>query len=77
MRVSDGDVIAIGGLLRDEEVKTLSGIPFLKDIPLFGELFKKRQTQRRKSEVVVFAEVKLLRPGAAPVSAEAPAVGEG
>ena len=77
VRVSDGDVIAIGGLLRDEEVKTLSGIPFLKDIPLFGELFKKRQTQRRKSEVVVFAEVKLLRPGAAPVSAEAPAVGEG
>ncbi len=77
VRVADGDVIAIGGLLRDEELKTLSGIPLLKDIPFFGELFKKRQKQRRKSEVVVFAEVKLLRPEAAPASAEATEVGQG
>lgn len=77
VRVSDGDVIAIGGLLRDEELKTLSGIPLLKDIPFFGELFKKRQKQRRKSEVVVFAEVKLLRPETAPMAVGATAVGEG
>jgi len=75
-RVSDGDIIVIGGLLRDEELKTLSGVPFMKDIPLFGELFKKRQTTRKKSEIVVFAEVKLLRPGAAPASGQ-PAEGEG
>jgi type II secretory pathway component GspD/PulD (secretin) len=74
LRCKDGDVIAIGGLLRDEEVKSLSGIPFLKDIPFFGELFKKRQTQKRKSEVVVFAEVKLLRPDRRPAE---PAVEEG
>ena len=60
VRVRDGDTIVIGGLLRDEELKTLTGIPLLKDIPFFGDLFKHRQTQKRKSEVVVFAEVKLL-----------------
>jgi type II secretory pathway component GspD/PulD (secretin) len=75
-RVSDGDIIVIGGLLRDEELKTLSGVPFMRDIPLFGELFKKRQTTRKKSEIVVFAEVKLLRPGEAPASGR-PAEGEG
>ncbi|MGQ9731180.1 MAG: type II secretion system protein GspD [Candidatus Zipacnadales bacterium] len=66
VRVQDGDTIAIGGLLRDEELKTLSGVPFLRDIPFFGELFKKRQTQKRKSEVVVFAEIKLLGPDGRP-----------
>ncbi len=76
VRVSDGDIIVIGGLLRDEELKTLSGIPFLKDIPLFGELFRQRQTTKKKSEIVVFAEVELLRPGEAPASGE-PAAGEG
>ena len=63
VRVRDGDTIVIGGLLRDEELKTLTGIPFLKDIPFFGNLFKHRQHQKRKSEVVVFAEVRLLQPG--------------
>jgi type II secretory pathway component GspD/PulD (secretin) len=69
MRCRDGDVVAIGGLLRDEEIRSLSGIPFLKDLPLFGELFKKRQTQKRKSEVVVFAEVKLMQPDRQPAGA--------
>jgi len=68
VRVRDGDVIVIGGLLRDEELKTLSGIPFLKDIPLFGELFKRHNTTKKKSEVVIFAEVNIIRPGEAPAS---------
>lgn len=71
LRCRDGDMVVIGGLLRDEEIKSLSGIPFLKDLPFFGELFKKRQTQKRKSEVVVFAEVKLLRPDQRPAGTEA------
>ena len=33
IRVRDGDMIVIGGLLRDEELKTMTGIPLLKDIP--------------------------------------------
>jgi type II secretory pathway component GspD/PulD (secretin) len=77
MRCQDGDTIAIGGLLRDEEIRSLSGIPLLKDMPVFGELFKKRQTQKRKSEVIVFAEVKLLRPDRQPAeSAEGEAMGQ-
>ncbi|MBM3474030.1 MAG: type II secretion system protein GspD [Armatimonadetes bacterium] len=77
LRCRDGDVIAIGGLLRDEQIQSLSGVPFLKDLPFFGELFKKRQTQKRKSEVIVFAEVKLLRPDRQPVeSAEGEAMGQ-
>jgi len=71
LRVNDGDTVAIGGLLRDEEIKTLSGVPFLKDVPFFGELFKKRQTQKHKSEVVVFAEIKLLRPDGRPAEGTA------
>ena len=62
VRVRDGDVIVIGGLLRDEEFKTMTGIPLLKDLPFLGNLFRHRQTQKRKSEIVVFAEVKLLTP---------------
>jgi type II secretory pathway component GspD/PulD (secretin) len=76
VRVADGDIIVIGGLLRDEEIRTLSGVPFLKDIPFFGELFKQRQTTRTRSEIVVFAEVNLIRPEQA-AAGGAPTEGEG
>jgi len=62
VRVFDGEVVVIGGLLRDEDVKTVSGIPLLKEIPVLGELFKQRSKRTRKSEVVVFAQIRIVQP---------------
>ncbi len=62
VRVRDGEVVVIGGLLRDEEIKTSSGIPLLKEIPILGELFKRRSHSKRKSEVVVFVEIHVVQP---------------
>lgn len=60
--LKDGETLAIGGLLRDEEIKTLTQVPFLSRIPFFGELFKHRRTSKRKSEVTIFMTVKLMKP---------------
>ena len=57
-----GDTIVIGGLLNDEEIKSLSGVPFLKDIPVLGELFRARDYRRTRSELVIFASVEVLAP---------------
>src|SRR4029450_4311656 len=42
LTVDDGEILAIGGLLDDNERRTLERVPFLSDIPLLGELFKSR-----------------------------------
>jgi len=47
----------IGGLIQNSSEDDNSAVPFLSDIPLFGELFKQRRFQSRKSELVI-----LLRP---------------
>src|SRR3546814_11698941 len=48
LTVDDGEILAIGGLLNDDERKTIERIPLLSDIPLTGELFKSPRRTRSK-----------------------------
>jgi type II secretory pathway component GspD/PulD (secretin) len=52
LRVHDGETIVIAGLFQDLDTKTLSKVPFLADLPLFGELFKNRVKEHVRDEVV-------------------------
>jgi type II secretory pathway component GspD/PulD (secretin) len=52
LRVQKDETIVIGGLLRDIDSTTVTKLPFLGDIPVFGEVFRNRQNTRFKDEVV-------------------------
>jgi type II secretory pathway component GspD/PulD (secretin) len=52
--VKSGETIAIGGLIQDQDVKNISGIPFLMDLPFLGHLFKSSQLSKQRTEVVFF-----------------------
>jgi general secretion pathway protein D len=52
--VDNGEIIALGGLLDDNERRTIERIPLLSDIPLLGELFKSRSRSRQKTNLMVF-----------------------
>lgn len=60
IRVKDGETIVIGGLIKDEELKTTSGIPILKDLPIIGELFKFRTSSKTHSEIIMFITPRIL-----------------
>jgi general secretion pathway protein D len=60
VRVKDGDTIVIGGLIRDEEIKQMSKIPLLGDLPIIGRLFRNDLHTKRRSEVTVFLTIKLI-----------------
>jgi type II secretory pathway component GspD/PulD (secretin) len=60
----DGETVAFSGLIRDEDIKTLTKIPFLGDLPVLGQLFRHRLHTRNKSEVSVFITARILKPGA-------------
>jgi general secretion pathway protein D len=51
---ADGQTVIIGGLLGDIASKTDTKIPLLGDIPLLGNLFKRRQSSDQKSELLIF-----------------------
>jgi general secretion pathway protein D len=53
MRLKDGETKLIAGLLRDEERKTIKGIPGLKDIPVLGRLFGAEDTTLEQTDVIL------------------------
>lgn len=59
--VDDGEIIALGGLLDDNERRTIQRIPLLSDIPGLGELFKSRSKTRSKTNLMVFIRPTIIR----------------
>jgi general secretion pathway protein D len=59
--VGDGEIIALGGLLDDNERRTIQKIPLLGDIPIIGELFRSRARSRIKTNLMVFIRPTILR----------------
>jgi general secretion pathway protein D len=59
--VDDGEIVGIGGLLDDNERRTLEKIPFLGDLPAIGNLFKSRSRTRNKTNLMVFIRPTILR----------------
>ena len=59
--VADGETVVIGGLTRNENTESESGIPFLKDIPLLGNLFKYSRKAITKKDLVIFVTPRIIR----------------
>lgn len=52
LRVKDDQTIVLGGLLRDIDSETVTKIPFLANIPVFGKIFQNRERTHVRDEVV-------------------------
>lgn len=51
--VKDGQTVVIGGLISNRSEMRNQHVPFLSEIPLFGEVFKTRLYRREKTELLV------------------------
>jgi type II secretory pathway component GspD/PulD (secretin) len=59
--VKNQETLVLGGIFREESFESESRVPFFSDIPLLGELFKRRSEQQEKVELLVFITPKLLQ----------------
>jgi general secretion pathway protein D len=50
----DSQTVIIGGLMADSKAEAESKIPFLGDIPLLGNLFKRKTKDNTKTELLIF-----------------------
>lgn len=57
----DGQITVIGGLLDDNERRTLEKIPLLGDLPVVGNLFRSKARSRTKTNLMVFIRPTILR----------------
>lgn len=62
LTMQDGETIAIGGLIQDNDIKRVSGIPILKDLPILGKLlFSRTDNSRQRTEMVFFVTVHIVK----------------
>ena len=61
--VRDGETIVIGGIMKDTSSTSENGIPYLKDIPVLGWLFKNIRWQKDFEELMVFITPRIIAGG--------------
>lgn len=61
VQVDDGQVIILGGLIRDNVVDTVSWVPILGKIPIIGALFRSKEKRVIKTNLMMFLRPKIIR----------------
>ncbi|MFQ5680827.1 MAG: secretin N-terminal domain-containing protein [Candidatus Omnitrophota bacterium] len=61
VKVKDGTMVMIAGLIKNERRDTINGIPLLSRLPFIGGLFGSRDKQIKKTELIVFLTPRLTR----------------
>lgn len=61
--MKDGETVVIGGLLKDYKNKGITGIPFLKDIPFLGPIFRRETIDTEKIDLIIFITAHLVEEG--------------
>lgn len=62
VRLRDGEMVVIGGLIQEESSDTERKVPLLGDLPFIGHLFKGTYTIKTQNELVIFLSPKIVRP---------------
>ena len=63
IRIKDGETLAIGGLIQENEQKTVQKIPVLGDLPVIGAAFRSSSTTKAKTELVIMITPKIINDG--------------
>jgi len=58
--VGNGETAVLGGIFEQIERDDVSKVPFFGDLPLFGNLFKKKTRQNDKTELLIFITPKIV-----------------
>jgi general secretion pathway protein D len=59
--VQDGDTLLIGGIIQEGSSRSRSGIPYLMDIPVLGQLFRYETETVRRTELIILITPHVIR----------------
>lgn len=59
--VDNGETVVLGGVYEQTKSNQVQRIPFFSDIPLIGELFKRRYSSDANSELLIFITPKIIK----------------
>ncbi len=60
VRVNNGETLVLGGIFDGDESTNVNKVPFLGDVPVFGNLFKTTTKSNSKTELIIFITPRIL-----------------
>ena len=60
IRIKDGETLAIGGLIQEEDTKIVRKIPILGDLPIIGVAFRSTNSTKTKNELVIMLTPRII-----------------
>ena len=60
--VADGEILALGGLIKNKENKDQSEVPILGRIPIIGYFFKNKDDKATNDNLLIFMSPKIISP---------------
>jgi general secretion pathway protein D len=58
---TSGQTVLLGGMIKEDDERTISGIPGVNEIKYLGDLLGNKTDSRTRSEIIVFVTTKLIR----------------
>ncbi|MEO5373568.1 MAG: type II and III secretion system protein family protein [Alphaproteobacteria bacterium] len=62
VELASGGSLMIAGMLQNDMIEALNGIPGIKDVPVLGQLFRSESFQKSESELVVMVSAYVVQP---------------
>ncbi|HID32401.1 MAG TPA: type IV pilus secretin PilQ, partial [bacterium (Candidatus Stahlbacteria)] len=59
--VDNGETVVIGGIYQEEKTEGETKVPFLGDVPVLGYLFKTKQRNSNRRELLVFITPRIVK----------------
>lgn len=63
LKIRSGDVMVIGGLMEETNNNSETGVPFLMNIPILGNLFRHTSKKKQLTETVIFIKATIVNTG--------------
>jgi general secretion pathway protein D len=61
IRLKDGETNLMAGLIRDDERRTMAGVPGLSDLPVLGRLFAHSRRETQETDIVMTLTPRIVR----------------
>jgi len=60
LTIQDGDTVALGGAILEQNASASGGVPFLNRIPVLGFIFGSKSIQKSRTEMIVFLTPRVI-----------------
>ena len=65
--VRSGETVVLGGLIKDDESRTVRKVPILGSLPILGKVFRREDKSRDKKNLIIFLTATMITPEGKPV----------